>query len=58
MLGKPLSVGEQRNITPESNVTNDIIKEYFMDTYTNVTIKSVALLKWATTYCAQANFLF
>lgn len=46
------------NIIAESNVTIDIIQEDFIDTYTNLSIKSVAMLKWVTTYSVQANFVF
>lgn len=41
----------QNYLADESFVNNDIIQEQFLDTYNNLTLKSVMLLKWITSNC-------
>ena len=36
---------------------SDIIQESFYDTYLNLTLKSVMLLKWVSTHCSQVTFV-
>ncbi|XP_076180987.1 beta-1,3-galactosyltransferase 1 isoform X1 [Ptiloglossa arizonensis] len=44
-------------IAEESHQFNDIIQEKFDDTYNNLTLKSVMMLKWITSNCGQAKYL-
>ncbi|XP_016913719.2 beta-1,3-galactosyltransferase 1 isoform X1 [Apis cerana] len=44
-------------IAEESHQYNDIIQEKFYDTYNNLTLKSVMMLKWITSNCGQAKYL-
>ncbi|CAD1480981.1 unnamed protein product, partial [Heterotrigona itama] len=44
-------------IAEESHRHNDIIQEKFYDTYNNLTLKSVMMLKWVTSNCGQAKYL-
>ncbi|XP_053977925.1 beta-1,3-galactosyltransferase 1-like isoform X2 [Hylaeus volcanicus] len=44
-------------IAEESHQFNDIIQEKFYDTYNNLTLKSVMMLKWITSNCGQAKYL-
>ncbi|KOC66447.1 Beta-1,3-galactosyltransferase 1 [Habropoda laboriosa] len=44
-------------IVEESHKNNDIIQETFYDTYNNLTLKSVMILKWVTSNCGQAKYL-
>ena len=39
----------------EAAVYNDIIEEDFLDSYHNLTLKSVAMLKWVTLTCFRNN---
>ncbi|XP_046735329.1 beta-1,3-galactosyltransferase 1-like [Diprion similis] len=56
-------VGESSNDTLNENIENeslqykDIIQEKFLDTYNNLTIKSIMMLKWVTSNCGQAQYL-
>lgn len=46
------------SLVAEENLQyNDIIQEKFSDTYNNLTLKSVMMLKWVTTNCGQAKYL-
>ncbi|XP_078033491.1 beta-1,3-galactosyltransferase 1 isoform X1 [Augochlora pura] len=44
-------------IADENQQYNDIIQERFYDTYNNLTLKSVMMLKWVTFNCKQAKYL-
>ncbi|KZC15168.1 Beta-1,3-galactosyltransferase 1 [Dufourea novaeangliae] len=44
-------------VAEESHQYNDIIQEKFHDTYNNLTLKSVMILKWVTSSCRQAKYL-
>ena len=39
----------------EAGVTNDIVVEGFQDTYDNLTLKTVFLLKWLSASCPRAK---
>ncbi|XP_074859162.1 beta-1,3-galactosyltransferase 2-like [Carettochelys insculpta] len=41
----------------ESSQYHDIIQQDFLDTYKNLTLKTMMGLKWVATYCADANFI-
>lgn len=41
----------------EGKKHNDIIQEKFHDTYNNLTLKLVSLLKYATTYCKKSKYI-
>ncbi|KAH7981154.1 hypothetical protein HPB49_022088 [Dermacentor silvarum] len=47
----------QERVANESARYGDIIQADFRDTYRNLTLKSVFLLKWAFMYCSRARFL-
>ncbi|XP_023241869.1 beta-1,3-galactosyltransferase 1-like [Centruroides sculpturatus] len=41
----------------ESKRHNDIIQEDFIDSYNNLTLKSVMLLKWVKNYCPNVRYI-
>ena len=51
MLGNSVNDSLQANIIREAQVHGDIVQESFLDTYANLTIKSLMLLKWFTASC-------
>ncbi|XP_071448389.1 beta-1,3-galactosyltransferase 1-like isoform X2 [Hetaerina americana] len=56
--GYPLSAsGLQNKVIEESRLHGDIIQEGFVDTYNNLTLKSVMLLKWTAQHCASAHYI-
>ncbi|GAB6029920.1 hypothetical protein CHUAL_005618 [Chamberlinius hualienensis] len=57
LLALPDSEETQKKIYREDQVYNDIIQEDFVDSYRNLTLKSIMMVKWATTFCPQAEFL-
>lgn len=57
MLGSAANDGIQEKINSESDTYHDIIQEDFVDSYRNLSLKSVALLKWSFTYCSSAKYV-
>ena len=51
MLGNSVNDSLQANVVQEAQKHGDIVQESFLDTYANLTIKSLMLLKWFTTSC-------
>ncbi|CAH1787327.1 unnamed protein product [Owenia fusiformis] len=41
----------------ESAIYGDIIQETFMDTYRNLTLKTIMGLKWVTNFCPDARYI-
>lgn len=44
-------------IVEENSQYNDIVQERFFDTYNNLTLKSVMMLKWVTSNCDKAKYV-
>ena len=51
MLGNSFNETLQPNVTREAEIFGDILQESFQDSYANLTVKSLMLLKWFTTSC-------
>lgn len=47
----------QTDLERESSIHKDIIQQNFLDSYRNLTLKTVTALKWASDYCGHAEFL-
>lgn len=47
----------QERVASESEQYGDVIQADFRDTYRNLTLKSVFLLKWTYMYCATSRFV-
>ena len=48
----------QASIDLEADTARDIVQANFVDHYNNLTLKSLATLEWADTFCPQAKFVF
>ncbi|XP_045122375.1 beta-1,3-galactosyltransferase 1-like [Portunus trituberculatus] len=57
LLANPNDSELQRQVVEESRTYGDILQEDFVDSYMNLTLKSVMGLKWASNYCSQAQYL-
>uniref|UniRef100_A0A8C4QY02 Hexosyltransferase n=1 Tax=Eptatretus burgeri TaxID=7764 RepID=A0A8C4QY02_EPTBU len=55
MLGRSHDV-EQEDIELESRVNKDIVQQDFMDTYRNLTLKTMMALQWLNNFCPQAVY--
>ncbi|XP_009477872.1 UDP-GalNAc:beta-1,3-N-acetylgalactosaminyltransferase 1 [Pelecanus crispus] len=45
------------SVEDESILYGDIIRQDFMDTYDNLTLKTIMAFRWATEFCSNARFL-
>ncbi|XP_033208263.1 beta-1,3-galactosyltransferase 1-like isoform X2 [Belonocnema kinseyi] len=57
LLGQSDNETLNNSVAEESEKFNDIIQERFLDTYNNLTLKSVMLLKWVSTNCEPTKYL-
>lgn len=57
LVGESDNATIQQRIEEESIIYTDMIQEGFLDTYNNLTVKSVMMLKWVEHYCSLAQFL-
>ncbi|KAL1130627.1 hypothetical protein AAG570_011869 [Ranatra chinensis] len=57
ILGITTNVSLQALIEEENDGFRDIIQENFMDTYNNLTVKSVMMLKWFIRHCPHTHYL-
>lgn len=53
LVGQTTNNQTQTKIIEESQNYHDIIQESFIDTYKNLTLKTVMMLKWVTDNCAN-----
>lgn len=57
LLGDTDSLDAQNQVMDESSKYGDVIQEGFLDTYNNLTLKSVMLLKWVRSHCRHARYI-
>ncbi|RZF33631.1 hypothetical protein LSTR_LSTR007009 [Laodelphax striatellus] len=57
LLGDTDNATLQAKIEEESSLTKDVIQENFIDSYNNLTVKSVMMLKWVQSYCDSISFV-
>ncbi|KAE8748481.1 hypothetical protein FOCC_FOCC004776 [Frankliniella occidentalis] len=57
LLGDPDNSTLQSVVEEESRRFGDIVQEGFIDSYNNLTVKSVMLLKWVTQRCSSAVYV-
>ncbi|KAK8766714.1 hypothetical protein V5799_006503 [Amblyomma americanum] len=57
LFGKPNTSDLQNTLAMESLRYGDIVQEDFVDSYRNLTVKTVMMLRWVTLYCPQARFV-
>uniref|UniRef100_T1J4G6 Hexosyltransferase n=1 Tax=Strigamia maritima TaxID=126957 RepID=T1J4G6_STRMM len=57
LLGTSLDPSLNERIKVEAANYSDVIQEDFVDTYNNLTLKSIMMLKWVNAHCPRAHFL-
>ncbi|XP_078503520.1 beta-1,3-galactosyltransferase 2-like [Lissotriton helveticus] len=54
----PTMTNEIQNMLQEESVTfKDIIQQDFLDTYNNLTLKTMMGMEWVTKYCSRASYV-
>lgn len=57
LIGETPSNETQLRIVQESDMFGDVIQESFIDSYNNLTLKTIMMLKWVTTNCGDRGKL-
>ncbi|XP_031352190.1 beta-1,3-galactosyltransferase 1-like [Photinus pyralis] len=57
IIGQAENLTVQTNIEEEQFLFDDIMQTQFIDTYTNLTLKTLSIIKWVKDYCLLANYL-
>lgn len=57
VLGATANVSINENIEKEHYLYGDIIRGKFVDTYDNLTLKTISMLEWVDNYCPKATFV-
>ena len=57
LVGQEVNNTQQELLKSESDQYGDIIQESFIDTYANLTVKSLMLLKWYTQNCDRTQYV-
>lgn len=58
LLGASQTKIDHQTLLTENGRYGDIIQENFVDSFRNLTLKTVMAFKWASTMCSQAQFVF
>lgn len=56
ILGQTDNVTQEDALAAESYMYNDLIRGHFVDSYNNLTLKTVSSLEWVDTFCPNASF--
>ncbi|XP_069134444.1 beta-1,3-galactosyltransferase 1-like [Argopecten irradians] len=56
-LGNPNNTTIQKAILNESSYYHDIVQDNFVDSYANLTLKSIFMLKWSSTFCVNTSYV-
>lgn len=57
ILGKTSSQSIEDSLEAETYMYNDIIRGQFIDSYNNLTLKTVSTLEWVESYCHRVSFV-
>ncbi|KAL3209365.1 hypothetical protein MRX96_038233 [Rhipicephalus microplus] len=57
LVGTPKLKPFQRNIAFEDSQYGDMVQADFVDSYRNLTLKSITMVRWASAYCSNANLV-
>ncbi|CAH0562037.1 unnamed protein product [Brassicogethes aeneus] len=57
MLGSTSNETINRQLEEEQTLFGDIIRGKFVDTYDNLTLKTISLLEWVDNYCPKAAYV-
>ncbi|XP_076175546.1 beta-1,3-galactosyltransferase 5 [Ptiloglossa arizonensis] len=57
MLGATLDSKVETILRREQKTYNDVIRGQFLDSYSNLTLKTISTLEWVDSYCSKVKFL-
>ncbi|GAB0099474.1 hypothetical protein DMENIID0001_153350 [Sergentomyia squamirostris] len=57
VIGVTFNENYEEDLENENKIYGDLIRSNSVDSYKNLTLKSLSILEWASTYCRNAKFL-
>ncbi|KAL2714564.1 hypothetical protein V1478_015749 [Vespula squamosa] len=57
MLGATLDSKVEKVLEREQKIYDDIIRGKFLDSYSNLTLKTISILEWVDSYCSKVKFV-
>ncbi|XP_051157624.1 beta-1,3-galactosyltransferase 1-like [Leptopilina boulardi] len=57
IIGKTFNNEIEESLHREQTLYSDIIRGHFVDSYSNLTFKTVSILEWINNYCRMVNFI-
>lgn len=57
MLGATVDPKVENVLRKEQKTYNDVIRGKFLDSYSNLTLKTISTLEWVDSYCSKVKFL-
>lgn len=57
LVGSSLNISVNRLVQEENKVFMDIIQQDFVDSYSNLTLKTIMGLKWVSQYCSNVKYV-
>lgn len=57
MLGATQQQSVDDSLSAENFMYGDLIRGHFIDSYNNLTLKTISTLEWVDTYCPKASFI-
>ncbi|XP_046830087.1 beta-1,3-galactosyltransferase 5-like [Vespa crabro] len=57
MLGATLDSKVEKVLEREQRIYGDIIRGKFLDSYSNLTLKTISILEWVDSYCSKVKFI-
>lgn len=57
MLGTTLDPKVEAILRKEQSMYNDVVRGRFLDSYSNLTLKTISTLEWVNTYCSKVKYL-
>ncbi|KAG7198312.1 hypothetical protein KM043_005714 [Ampulex compressa] len=57
MLGATMDSRVETTVEKEQKIYKDMIRGRFLDSYSNLTLKTISTLEWVDSYCSEVKFL-
>ncbi|XP_033248542.1 beta-1,3-galactosyltransferase 1-like isoform X2 [Drosophila miranda] len=57
VLGRTTNVALNESLNKENYIYGDMIRGNFIDSYFNLTLKTISMLEWADTHCPSVKFI-
>ncbi|XP_033235252.1 beta-1,3-galactosyltransferase 5-like isoform X1 [Drosophila pseudoobscura] len=57
VLGRTINASLTESLNKENYIYGDMIRGHFMDSYNNLTLKTISLLEWTDTHCPRVKYI-